>query len=388
MITQTLQKWKKVRLNDLGSVERGRSRHRPRNDAALYGGEYPFIQTGDVKDANLYISSYSQTYNETGLAQSRLWEPNTLCITIAANIAESAILKIPACFPDSIVGFRSYEGKSDVRFVKYLLDVLKTNFQLISKGTTQDNLSLEKILSIAFQAPEFEQQKTIADFLSAYDYLIENNTRRIQILEQTLIATYNEWFVSENSNQNIIRIGTLADISQLIKMKYEEKRDHELPLVDMARIRSRNLACSEYGSSSDLMTSRIIFEEGDILFGSIRTYLHKVMLAPFRGITNTSVLVFRPVSESYYTFLTATLFRDETIQWTDQYSTGTKMPVIKGDLFMTMPTPIPTQDALDIFEMSMNPVLLSISNLSIQNLRLKTMRDLLLPKLINGEIKV
>ena len=90
MTTQTLTSWKKVRLNDLGSVERGRSRHRPRNDAALYGGRYPFIQTGDVKNANLYISSYSQTYNEAGLTQSRLWEPNTLCITIAANIARGS----------------------------------------------------------------------------------------------------------------------------------------------------------------------------------------------------------------------------------------------------------------------------------------------------------
>ena len=155
MTTQTLKKWQKMKLDDLGSVERGRSRHRPRNDAILYGGQYPFIQTGDVKNANLYIDSYSQTYNENGLAQSKLWDIDTLCITIAANIAESAILKIPACFPDSIVSFRSYEGKSDIRFVKYLLDVLKEHFLQISKGTTQDNLSLEKILSITFKVPEF-----------------------------------------------------------------------------------------------------------------------------------------------------------------------------------------------------------------------------------------
>src|SRR5216684_6000397 len=104
-MNNTSTNWKLMKLHELGFVGRGRSRHRPRNDTSLYEGKYPFIQTGDVKAADLYISSYTQTYNEKGLAQSKLWEPGTLCITIAANIAETAILKISACFPDSIVGF-------------------------------------------------------------------------------------------------------------------------------------------------------------------------------------------------------------------------------------------------------------------------------------------
>src|SRR5204862_5368827 len=126
-------------------VGRGKSKHRPRNDPVLYGGIYPFIQTGDVKSSNLYITEYSQTYNEKGLAQSKLWQPGTLCITIAANIAETAILKIAACFPDSIVGFIPFPDKADVKFVKYYLDTIKLHMQSISKGTTQDNLSLDKL---------------------------------------------------------------------------------------------------------------------------------------------------------------------------------------------------------------------------------------------------
>ena len=88
------------KLNELGLVRRGKSKHRPRNEPSLYGGQYPFVQTGDVKAADLYLSDYTQTYNEKGLAQSRLWDPGTLCITIAANIAETAILAIKACFPE------------------------------------------------------------------------------------------------------------------------------------------------------------------------------------------------------------------------------------------------------------------------------------------------
>jgi type I restriction enzyme S subunit len=183
------------RLDELGFVGRGKSKHRPRNDPVLYGGRYPFIQTGDVKNAELYLSTYHQTYNEIGLAQSKLWEPGTLCITIAANIAESCILKIRGCFPDSIVGFIADPKIADVRFIKYYIDTIKLNMQSVSRGTTQDNLSLEKLRIFDFIMPPVDEQQQIAAILSAYDDLIENNTRRIQILEEMAQRIYTEWFV-------------------------------------------------------------------------------------------------------------------------------------------------------------------------------------------------
>ena len=171
--------WKKVRLDEMGTISRGRSKHRPRNDSILFGGLYPFIQTADVKKANLYITEYNETYSDIGLAQSKLWDKGTLCITIAANIAESAILEIDACFPDSVVGFIPHKGKSDLKFVKYLLDEFKVYMQQISKGTTQDNLSLEKLRRVKFNVPEYSMQVKIANILSTYDDLIENNNKRI-----------------------------------------------------------------------------------------------------------------------------------------------------------------------------------------------------------------
>ncbi len=187
--------YKIVKITDLGTVNRGKSKHRPRNDSLLYGGEYPFIQTADIKKANLYLSDYSQTYNEIGLKQSKLWKKGTLCFTIAANIADSAILDIDACFPDSIVGFLPHENVSDTVYVKYLFDELKLYFQQISKGTTQDNLSLDKICRVKLRVPNYETQKKIALVLSTYDNLIENNNKRIRLLEQMAENLYKEWFV-------------------------------------------------------------------------------------------------------------------------------------------------------------------------------------------------
>ena len=116
-----MKPWPTCKLDELGFVGRGKSKHRPRNEPSLYGGPYPFFQTGDIKAADLYLRDYGQTYSEAGLAQSKLWQPGTLCITIAANIAETAILGIEGCFPDSVVGFVPDEQKSDVRFVKYFV---------------------------------------------------------------------------------------------------------------------------------------------------------------------------------------------------------------------------------------------------------------------------
>lgn len=188
-------KYQKKLLTELGFVSRGRSQHRPRDDKQLYGGDYPFIQTGDVKEAGFHILSYSQTYNEKGLAQSKLWDKDTLCITIAANIADTAILSFQACIPDSIVGFIANPEESDVRYVKYMFDILQREFQNISQGTSQDNLSVEKLLGIKFEVPKVENQRRIADILSAYDDLIENNQRQIKLLEEAAMRLYREWFV-------------------------------------------------------------------------------------------------------------------------------------------------------------------------------------------------
>src|SRR5206468_12006867 len=129
------------------------------------------------------------------LEQSKLWKPGTLCITIAANIADSAILGIEGCFPDSVVGFIADSDKADVRFIKYSVDTLKVRMQNISRGATQDNLSLDKLLTFDFRVPPLRVQRWIAGILSAYDELIENNQRRIEILETMARALYREWFV-------------------------------------------------------------------------------------------------------------------------------------------------------------------------------------------------
>jgi type I restriction enzyme, S subunit len=187
--------WLAQKLSALGEFDRGKSKHRPRDAAHLYGGAYPFIQTGDVTNSDGRITSFRQTYSDAGLAQSRLWPTGTLAITIAANIAETALLTFPACFPDSVVGFVADPKKADVRFVEYLFRAMRKQVKSHAYGSAQENINLDVLRKLQFLIPPLNLQSTIADCLSLLDdriaLLRETNTT----LEAIAQALFKSWFV-------------------------------------------------------------------------------------------------------------------------------------------------------------------------------------------------
>ena len=159
--------WRWMPLPALGVLDRGRSRHRPRNHPSLYGGPYPFIQTGDVKAAKGRLSSFSQTYSEVGLAQSHLWPQGTLCITIAANIAETAILGIDACFPDSVVGFTANAALCNPLFVEFFIRTIRSDLAAFAPATAQKNINLETLSAVHVPCPPVREQTEIVERIEA-----------------------------------------------------------------------------------------------------------------------------------------------------------------------------------------------------------------------------
>lgn len=144
-------------MPQLGEINRGKSKHRPRNDPRLLGGRYPFVQTGDVRRADTWLRDFTATYSDFGLAQSRLWPAGTLCITIAANIAETAILTFDACFPDSVVGFAASEPVL-VRYVEMFLRTAKQDLDRYAPATAQKNINLETLERVAVPLPPLAEQ--------------------------------------------------------------------------------------------------------------------------------------------------------------------------------------------------------------------------------------
>jgi type I restriction enzyme S subunit len=186
VFSQRGEGWVDRRLGDVAmEFGRGKSKHRPRNDPKLYGGNFPFIQTGDVRNSSHLITSYDQTYNDAGLAQSKLWPKGTLCITIAANIAETGILDFDACFPDSIIGLVANEKISTNKYIEYLLTSFKSRLQLLGKGSAQDNINLATFENQYFPFPPLSDQKLI---ISTLDDLHEETQHLESLYQQKLTA--------------------------------------------------------------------------------------------------------------------------------------------------------------------------------------------------------
>jgi len=189
------RKWEEVRLAELGELGRGKSKHRPRNDSRLYQGPYPFIQTGDVAQSGGTIERHSQNYSEFGLAQSKLWPAGTVCITIAANIADTAILSYPACFPDSIVGFVANPAKALPEFVKWSIDVISDRLESFAPATAQKNINLAILNDIVLHCPGLAEQQEIVrrtrNLLELTERMAQRHvvcTARIGSLTPTILA--------------------------------------------------------------------------------------------------------------------------------------------------------------------------------------------------------
>lgn len=287
------------------------------------------------------------------------------------------------------------------RYVYYFLHTLP--LEKFNAGAGVPTLNRNHLDNLDIYIHDASVQNKISSILSAYDNLIENNTRRIQILEEMAQRIYQEWFVNfrfsghkkvkfVNSELGKIPDGwevvSLGDICYIEKNKYKETEHSTLPLLDLARIPRKSLAINSLGPSCELKTSRIIFRKGSVLFGSIRPYFHKVFYAFCDGVTNTSVFVIKAVEPIPISFLFSLLFSKDSVNWANQNSGGTKMPVISWDVFKTMKVISPNKKLLNKYDSIISSFLDNICILNLKNLKLKQTRDLLLPKLISGELDV
>jgi type I restriction enzyme, S subunit len=394
-------KWEQKSLDELGFVGRGKSKHRPRDAEFLYGGSYPFIQTGDVKHAELHVTSYSQSYSDAGLAQSKLWPKGTLCITIAANIADTAILGIDACFPDSVIGFIADEAKSDPRFIKYKLDTIKRHYRQVSQGAAQDNLSLEKLLSFKLIVPPAQAQREIANVLSTYDDLIENNRRRMALLEEAAWLLYQEWFVQlrfpgheHTTLTNGLPEGwaprTLGDICFEIRETVSPNHvEPDTPYIGLEHMPRRSISLTEWAKAEDVTSSKHAFKAGDILFGKIRPYFHKVGIAFTDGVASSDAIVIRPNESQLRSFVLMAVSSDRFVAEASQtMREGSKMPRADWKLMTKYPISIPPRGLLETFSDSVTAITDQLRTLTFQNQKLRAARDLLLPGLMSGEIAV
>ena len=281
----------------------------------------------------------------------------------------------------------------------------QTRLKNFASGSAQPQIPIIDLKEIEIAVPDLPTQRKIAAILSAYDDLIENNTRRIKILEDMAATIYREWFVEfhfpghENvpmvkSELGLIphgwEVGILGDIIENIREKVRPGRHLEpLPYVPIDCIPRHSIALNVYKPFSEAKSSLIAFKRNDILFGAMRVYFHKVIFAPFDGITRQTCFVLRSKNPDNYPFDLFTMFQDSTVEYSSNHSTGSTIPYATWDgVLNRMPIVKPPEPLMAQFSEVVIPMLDSTRALMMKNTNLRQTRDLLLPKLISGEIDV
>ena len=392
--------WEITSLSELGTFSRGKSKHRPRNDVKLFeGGKYPLVQTGDVKAANLYITKNDSYYNDFGLKQSKLWPAGTLCITIAANIAETAILSYPMCFPDSIVGFNANPEKSSELFVYYFFEYIKKEIQKSASGSIQDNINIDYLSKMRIKVPEKKYQDKIVELLSSIDKKILLNNQINQELEAMAKTLYDYWFVQfDFPDQNgkpykssggkmvyntelkreipeewgVESVGNLLD--KVTKSEKIENNSIEfvgrIPVIDQ----SQKYIAGFTNNENALLQP----QNGHVIFGDHTRVVKYINFDYARGADGTQVLISN--NENISNVLLYHMIEDFDLS---NYGYARHFKFLKEKIVI-----VPDKEVSSKFETQANVIYEKIKNNIFENLELTQLRDWLLPMLMDGQVKV
>ena len=410
--------WEITSLSELGTFSRGKSKHRPRNDARLFeGGKYPLVQTGDVKAANLYITKNDSYYNDFGLKQSKLWPAGTLCITIAANIAETAILSYPMCFPDSIVGFNANPEKSSELFVYYFFEYIKKEIQKSASGSIQDNINIDYLSKMRIKVPEKDYQDKIVEVLSSIDKKILLNNQINQELEAMAKTLYDYWFVQfdfpdQNGkpykssggkmvyNPELKReipegwgVVTLGDFeSKIITGKTPSRANSdnfggEIPFITIGDIRGNTFIYSTSESLTDLGASvqqNKYLPEGSLCVSCIAT-VGEIGFTTEWSHTNQQInsIVFEDETNRYYLYFALKNYFENA---NASAKTGNTFANMNKEDFSGIRIILPNKEIKNNFHEISEPYFAQIKCLQGQNQELNQLRDWLLPMLMNGQV--
>ena len=369
-----------------------------------------FLSCKDVSGGKLHYEGARQITEADFLETHRRtkFAPADILITNSGTIGRMALapddeLTRRTTFQKSVAILKPFVDRVEPNFLYYALQADIRRLVEFAGGTAQKNLLLRDLRSFEVRVPPLSLQRRIAGILSAYDELIENSQRRIRILEAMARALYCEWFVRFPGHAKHPRVAaSLGDIPKGWEVKKlgdlitlnrrPTKRDAHLEnrrYVPIDCLPPKSLALLEAKPIEEAQSSLQLFEKGDILFGAMRPYFHKVVVAPFAGVTRTTCFVFKPVRPEWHAFATMTVFDDETVAYANSYSQGATIPYAVWDGSLSeMPIVLPSHGVLQRFEDVVAPMLSRLAQSFFTFGNLRRTRDLLLRRLLSGQIEV
>lgn len=308
------------------------------------------------------------------------------------------------CLGRRVALVRPDPKKLDSRFLFYYFrsprwrSVIESN---IITGATVDRIPIERFPDFPICPPNLRHQEKIVSILGSYDGLIHNNNRRIELLEDVARKLYREWFAHlrfAGHEKATVRKGvpdgwdtvSLGDLCVAVReITTPDQVDADTPYIGLEHIPRRSITQSGWGVAADVTSSKHKFRAGDILFGKIRPYFHKVSLAFVDGIASSDAIIMRPNKPEHHSLLLMTVSSDSFVALASQTAKeGSKMPRADWKQMQEFPILLPPSSVLDAFNSQIQPITEQLRCLTFQNRKLRVARDRLLPKLMNGELEI
>jgi len=384
----------------------------------------PFIKakeiTGGVIDFdNCEYISYKDHLEV--IARSKPEKGDILFAHIGASLGETALIKTDIEFSiKNVALFKANPAKINNRYLYYHITSPQFQGELKAKrtGSAQPFVGLDTLRSHVIKYhPDLTEQARIASILSAYDDLIENNTKRIKILEEVARLIYREWFVEFKAPGIKLRkatpeekkvTGKLAsrlsggdvfpegwEIKTLSEIAGEKRRgidpteiEPETPYLGLEHLPRKSIALDNWGMAKEVQSTKLAFFKNEILFGKIRPYFHKVGVAPVSGVCSSDIIVIVPKTDNLFGLVLSCVSSKAFVSQATQSSQGTKMPRANWDMLLKYPIIFPNEELLNDFNNIYIKQVELIIALVMKNRNLRQTRDLLLPKLISGEVAV
>ena len=402
MADSKLQAYK---LGSLGKVITGRTP--PSEEPRYFGTKYPFITPSDM-DGQKRALTTERYLSEDGanLLKNNLLPPGSIAVSCIGWQMGKSIMTTQPSFTNQQLNSIIPNEKVNPSYLYYLLSTKRKELFSLGAmaGVRTPILNKSAFANFEVTLPTITIQEGIVSILSAYDDLIENNTRRIQILEEMAQAIYREWFVHfrfpghESARMVASEVGEIPEgwiksdigsICQDVRRNIlPENIDPDTPYFGLEHLPRHSLGLGEWGTAKEVQSTKLAFKKGEILFGKIRPYFHKVGPAPVDGVCSTDTIVIRPIKEDFFGITLMTVFSDDFVAQATQSSQGTKMPRANWDILKKYPVCIPSGTLLQQFNAATRNIVDLIQNLVLRNRNLRRQRDLLLPRLVSGELDV
>jgi type I restriction enzyme, S subunit len=355
----------------------------------------PLITAKVIKDGRIETpDEFIAPEDYDGWMRRGIPRAGDVLLTMEAPLGEVAQLDDrKVALAQRLVALRGKDGLLDNWFLKYLLQSNLIQEQLKSRasGTTVLGIKQSELRKINLMLPPLSEQRAIAQVLGTLDDKIELNWQINETLETTVRILFQSWFadVTRSGMPQGWREGTLGEVAENPHRSIQpDQIESSTPYIGLEHMPRRSIALSEWGQAEELESNKFEFERGELLFGKLRPYFHKVGVAPLDGVCSTDILVITPKEPEWFGFVLGHVSSVDFVNYTDAHSTGTKMPRTNWQDIARYEVALPPQALAAKFTQAIRPLIERIMGNIHESRTLATLRAALLPKLLSGELRM